>query len=169
SFQSGSVGNIIPDTARLQLSLRSYSPDVRKALLDGVTRTANAVAEMAMAPPPEIKLVHGTSAVFNDHALAEKTAAMLTAAKSSDTIDFVPANLPGWSASEDYSAFVEAGVPSVYFSIGGYDAAQIADFKSRGLPVPTNHSPFFAPDHDKAIPTGIRTLALAVMAVAPAP
>jgi hypothetical protein len=31
--------------------------------------------------------------------------------------------------------------------------------------VPSNHSPFFAPDHDKAIRTAIRALALAVLMV----
>ena len=69
----------------------------------------------------------------------------------------------GWSASEDYSAFIEAGVPSVYFSIGGYDPAILANAKAKGLTVPGNHSPLFAPDHTKAIPTGIRTLTLAVL------
>jgi len=36
SFQAGTVGNIIPDSAELKLTLRSYSPDVRKLLIDGV-------------------------------------------------------------------------------------------------------------------------------------
>ena len=78
----------------------------------------------------------------------------------------MPATVPGWSASEDFSAYVEAGVPGVFFSIGGYDPAVIAAYKAKGEPVPTNHSPYFAPDHAKAIPTGIRTLTLAVLAVA---
>jgi hippurate hydrolase len=164
SFQSGSAGNIIPDEAKLKLSLRSFSPAVRQLLLDGVARTANAVAMMARAPAPIIKHESGTSAVINDHALVERTAAILSAAKG-DTIHLTPASEPGWSASEDFSAFVEAGVPSVYLSIGGYDANTIADYHRRGLPVPTNHSPYFAPDHEKAIRTGVRTLTLAVLAV----
>jgi len=166
SFQSGTVANIIPDTADLQLSLRSFTPEVRKLLLDGVKRTAEASAAMAMAPAPEVKWLHGTGAVNNDHALVAKVGAKLTAEDRQDAFTVVPASEPGWSASEDFSAFVDAGVPSVYFSIGGYDPAVIADDKAKGVPVPTNHSPFFAPDHDKAIPTGIRTLTLAVLAVA---
>lgn len=166
SFQAGTVGNIIPDTAVLKLSLRSFSPEVRALLRDGVTRTANAVAAMAAAPAPEIKWGGGTSAVTNDHALVEKVGAALRTGDTADRIEMVPASVPGWSASEDFSAFVEAGVPGVYFSIGGYDPAVIAAYQAKGEPVPTNHSPFFAPDHDKAIPTGIRTLAIAVLAVA---
>ncbi|MFD1952062.1 amidohydrolase [Sphingomonas arantia] len=165
SFQSGTVGNIIPDQAVLKLSLRSFDKTVRQLLLDGVKRTAEASAAMSMAPAPEVKWLYGTAAVVNDHALAERSAAVLKAA-GGDRVTFVPASAPGWSASEDWSAFVEAGVPSVYFTIGGYNAATLARYKARGEAVPSNHSPFFAPDHDKAIRTGIRTLALAVLMVA---
>ncbi|MGA1797188.1 amidohydrolase [Sphingomonas sp. 4RDLI-65] len=164
SFQAGTVANIIPDQAVLKLSLRSFDKDVRQALLDGVTRTANASAAMAMAPVPSVKRLYGTAAVVNDSGLVRRAAAMLKSA-GGDRIDVLPATAPGWSASEDYSAFVDAGIPSVYFTIGGYDAETLAGFKARGEPVPSNHSPFFAPDHDVAIRTGIRTLSLAVLMV----
>lgn len=137
---------------------------MRQLLLDGVKRTADASAAMSMAPAPEVKWLHGTAAVMNDHALAERAAAALKAA-GGDRVTYLPATAPGWSASEDWSAFVDAGVPSVYFTIGGYDAATLAAYKAKGEAVPSNHSPFFAPDHDKAIRTGIRTLALAVLMV----
>ncbi len=164
SFQAGTVGNIIPDQAVLKLSLRSFDKDVRQGLLDGVKRTADASAAMAAAPAPEVKWLYGTAAVVNDHALAERAATALTAA-GGDRVTWLPASAPGWSASEDWSAFVDAGVPSVYFTIGGYDAKRLAGYKTRGDAVPSNHSPFFAPDHDPAIRTGIRTLALAVLMV----
>lgn len=164
AFQAGTVGNIIPDTAVLKLSLRSFTPAVRTLLLDGVSRIAKASAAMAAAPEPTVKWLHGTAAVVNDAALGAKVAAAL-AASSPDTIRHVPASEPGWSASEDYSAFVEAGVPSVYMTIGGYDAATLARFAAKGQTVPSNHSPFFAPDHEAAIRSGIRTLTVAALAV----
>jgi hippurate hydrolase len=167
SFQAGTVANIIPDTALVKLSVRSFSQDVRTKLLDGVTRTAKGAAVMAGAPEPLIAHPGENHAVMNDHALAVKAADYLGKA-GGDTINYVRPELPGWSASEDFSVFVEAGVPSLYYSIGGYDAAVLADYAKRGQPVPTNHSPFFTPDHDKAIPTGIRTLALTVLMLAPA-
>lgn len=165
SFQAGTVGNIIPDQAVLQLSLRSFAKDVRQQLLDGVKRTADASAAMAAAPPPAVERLHGTAAVINDGPLAAKTDAFLKAAGGPDTIRFVPRSEPGWSASEDYSAFIDAGVPSVYISIGGYDQAVLDDYAKKGVPAPSNHSPQFAPDHAKAIPTGIRALTLAVLSV----
>jgi hippurate hydrolase len=167
AFQAGTVGNIIPDHAELKLTLRSFSPEVRQLLLDGVTRTANAAAAMAEAPPPVITSEGAAAAVVNDHDLATKVNATLAAAGGDKTI-FLPASAPGISASEDYSEFIIAGVPSLYMTVGGYDAATLADYKAKGEPVPTNHSPFFAPDHNAAIPTGIRALTLAVLTVAPA-
>ncbi|RYY07221.1 MAG: amidohydrolase, partial [Alphaproteobacteria bacterium] len=152
SFQAGSVGNIIPDHAQLKLTLRSFTPEVRTLLLAGVERTARASAEMAGAPAPDIRQPGGTSAVVNDHVLSTRASTFMNAA-GGDTVTFVPATAPGWSASEDYSAFIDAGVPSVYFSVGGYAPARLADYAKRNEPVPTNHSPFFAPDERPAIMT----------------
>jgi metal-dependent amidase/aminoacylase/carboxypeptidase family protein len=36
SFQAGAKHNIISDEAKLQLTVRSYTPEVRKLLLDGI-------------------------------------------------------------------------------------------------------------------------------------
>jgi hippurate hydrolase len=164
SFQSGSVGNIIPDDATLKLSLRSFTPEVRILLLEGVTRTANAVASMALAPAPIIETHEGASSVVNDHELAVKATQVLTAAKG-DKVYALPATAPGWSPSEDYSAFVEAGVPSLFYMVGAYDAKTIADYDARHEPLPTNHSPYFAPDPAVVIPTAVRTLALSALMV----
>jgi hippurate hydrolase len=165
SFQAGSVANIIPDDATLKLTLRSFSPEVRTLLLDGVAHTAKAVADMAGAPAPEIRHLSGTSAVMNDSKLARETADMLKAVIG-DRVSFVPASMPGGTASEDYAEFIAAGVPSVYFGIGGYDPATIADDKARGIPVPVNHSPTFAPVPEPSIRAGVTTLALSVLMVA---
>ncbi|QJU57323.1 amidohydrolase [Sphingomonas sp. AP4-R1] len=167
SFQAGTVANIIPDTALVKLSIRSFSPEVRTKLLDGVTRTAKGAAIMAGAPEPVIAHPGENHAVINDHKLSVEAADYLTKA-GGDTIQYVRPELPGWSASEDFSAYGEQGVPSLFYSIGGYDAATLAEYAKKGQAVPTNHSPFFTPDHDKAIPTGIRTLALTVLMLAPA-
>jgi len=164
AFQGGTVGNIIPDEAKLKLSLRSFTPEVRALLLDGVGRTANAVAEMSMAPAPIIDRVHGTSAIVNDHTLALKAAAMLQAA-GGDTIDPEPALAPGMSGSEDFSAFVEAGVPSIFYTVGAYDAQTVAAYAARREPLPTNHSPYYAPEASKVIPTIVRTLTLSALMV----
>ena len=165
SFQSGTVNNIIPDSAELMLTLRSYSPEVRKLLIDGVDRTARATAEMANAPPPDIKYMHGTASVHNDAGLSARASAILKGALG-DQVTFIPANLPGGTASEDFSEYVDAGVPSVFFGIGGDAPRMIADFKNQGKPLPVNHSPYFAPVPEPTIRTGVTVLTLAVLMVA---
>jgi amidohydrolase len=164
SFHAGTAHNIIPDTAELKLTLRSYSPEVRKLLLDGVERTAKAAATIANAPAPTITREAGVGSVINDGALAARAASVLTAALG-DKATFVPSNQPGWTASEDYSEFIDAGVPSVFFGIGGDDPKMLADYKTRGIPVPVNHSPLFAPVPEPSIRTGATVLTLAVLMV----
>src|SRR4029079_5495464 len=50
SFQGGSKHNIIPDEAKLQLTVRPYKPEVRKLLLDGIARIARGEAIAAGVP-----------------------------------------------------------------------------------------------------------------------
>ena len=158
SIQAGTVGNIIPDEARLKLTLRSYSPEVRKLLLAGVQRVARASAEMANAPAPEINVGAGADPVINDETLVSKTARALRAAFGERAIVQSTAAQPA-SASEDYAEFIAAGVPSLVFGIGGSDPALLA----AGKQPPSNHSPFFAPLPEPTIKTGAAVLALAVM------
>jgi metal-dependent amidase/aminoacylase/carboxypeptidase family protein len=59
------------------------------------------------------------------------------------------------TASEDFSAFVEQGVPGFYFSLGGADPEKFAEAKAAGSHLPSNHSALFAPDLDLALRTAI--------------
>jgi amidohydrolase len=164
SFQSGTVDNIIPDSAELKLTLRSFSPEVRTLLIEGVERTAKATAAMANAPAPEITYMHGTAAVQNDAVLSARALPIMRSVFGDEAI-FVPAHLPGGTASEDFSEFVSAGIPSLDFSIGGDDPAMLKDYKARGKAVPANHSPYFAPVPQPTIRTGVTVLTLSVLMV----
>ena len=167
AFHAGSAANIISDHADLKLTLRSYDPDVRKVLNDGVVTTANAVAMMANAPAPDIQHPFAANPVHNDSALAASMATTLIAALGEGNVILASEEKPGWTASEDYSEFVDAGMPhSVYFSIGGYAPEMIAKYKAEGKPLPSNHSPYFAPVPEPTIRTGVETLTLAVLSVA---
>jgi hippurate hydrolase len=59
------------------------------------------------------------------------------------------------SASEDFSFFVEQGIPGFYFGLGGADPQKLAEAKAAGTLLPSNHSSLFAPDVDPALHTGI--------------
>jgi hippurate hydrolase len=161
SFQSGSAGNIIPDKAKLRGTIRTQDSAVRDKILAGLERTVKAVTDMAGAPAADYKITPGGKAVVNDAALTARTAAVFKTAFGASA---VAQTQPG-SASEDYSEFIIAGVPSVYFSIGGYDPAALAKAKADGKPLAVNHSPFFAPVPEPSIRTGVEAMTLAVMNV----
>ena len=161
AFQAGTVGNIIPDTAVLKLTLRSHSPEVRQQLLDGVKRTAAAAAQVANAPVPDINVLSGTGAMANDEALSLRTAEVFTRVFGGQ-FKLVPVSEPAGAASEDYSEYIAAGVPSAFFGIGAYDPKVIEADHAAGIPVPANHSPFFAPTPEVTIRTGVKAMTYAV-------
>ena len=161
SVQAGNAGNVIPDTALLRGTIRSYDDDTRAKMIEGVERTAKAVAMMAGAPPPEVKITAGAKAVINDAELATRSGAVLKAAFGEKAYLLTA---PG-SASEDYSEFIMAGVPSFYFGIGGLDPKAVARAMATNTPLPGNHSPEFAPVPEPTIRTGTVAMSLVLLAV----
>jgi hippurate hydrolase len=134
-------------------------------LLAGVERTAKAEAAMADAPPPTITVISGTASVVNDAVLDQRARNWLAPVFGS-RLEFIPATVVGGVPSEDYSEFQTTGMQSVFFGIGGASPATIAEYKAKGTPPPVNHSPFFAPDPEPTIKTGVEVLTLSVLLVA---
>jgi hippurate hydrolase len=158
AVHSGTAGNIIPDEARLLGTIRSYKPEVRAKMLAGIERTAKAVAAMADAPAPEIKMGVGTTAVINDPAVVATAEKVLKVAFG-DKLRLTPAN----TTSEDFSEFAGAGVPSMMFNIGVYEPERWMAANKSGTPLAGNHSPQFAPVPKPTIQTGIVAMTLAVL------
>jgi hippurate hydrolase len=92
-----------------------------------------------------------TNSVYNDPALANRLKGALEAALGKDNVVIEEPH----TASEDYSVFVEQGIPSLYFSLGGADPKKLDEAKAQGTTLPSNHSALFAPDLDPALDTGI--------------
>jgi amidohydrolase len=159
AFQGGTVRNIIPDSVTLRGTIRTYSPSVRAKLVDGIGRMANASAMMAGAPAPEIKLIDGGAAVVNNEALVLKIEAVLKDGLGASNVN----RMPAMTASEDFSAFVNEGVPGMYFFTGVYDPKTIAEAEKGGKPLAFNHSPFYAPVPEPSIKTAVQAMTLAVL------
>ena len=158
SINSGTAGNIIPDDATVQGTIRSFNPEVRARMLAGIERTAKAVAAMSDAPTPDILMGEGTKAVINDPAVVATAEKALKAAFG-DKLRLTPAN----TTSEDFSEFAGAGVPSMMFNIGVYDAEKWVAANKSGTPLGANHSPQFAPVPKPTLQTGITAMTLAVL------
>src|SRR6266487_615036 len=151
-IHAGTKNNIIPDQAELGLTIRTYKKDVRKQVLSAVARITKAEAEAAGATrEPSIERYEGTDAVYNEPALAQRLRAPLEAALGKDNV----VTEEPITASEDFSFFVEQGIPGFYFSLGGADPAKLAEAKAAGTRLPSNHSPLFAPDVDPSLRTAI--------------
>lgn len=151
-IRAGTKNNIIPDQAEMGLTVRTYKADVRQQVLASISRIAKAEAQAAGAPrEPSVDRYEGTEAVYNEPALADRLRAPLEAALGKDHVVIAGPITP----SEDFSYFVEQGVPGFYFSLGGADPQKLAEAKAAGTHLPSNHSSLFAPDVDPALHTGI--------------
>jgi hippurate hydrolase len=151
-IHAGTKNNIIPDQAELGLTVRTRNAEVRKQVLAAIERITKAEAEAGGAPrAPLLDHYESTDLVYNDPALAQRMKGTLEAALGKDNVvieDPIP-------ASEDFSYFVEQGIPGFYFSLGGADPEKFAEAKASGIMLPSNHSALFAPDVDPALRTGI--------------
>ncbi len=166
AFQAGTAGNVIPDTAVLRGTIRSYDRGVRDKLLDGVRRTAEAAAAMSAAPSPSVVLREGGLAVINSETVTARIAVVLKSALGDRNVSRVPP-IP---ASEDFSVFVDQGIPSMFFLIGVSDPVDFEEAsKPGGKPLPGNHSALFAPVPEPSIKTGTKAMALAVLNVLTSP
>lgn len=151
-INAGTKNNIIPDQAELGLTVRTYKADVRKQILQAVTRIADGESQAAGAPrAPLIERFEQADAVYNDPALTQR---LRTALEGALTKDNVVSEDP-IAASEDFSAFVEQGIPGFYLTLGGADPQKLNQARAAGTHLPSNHSPLFAPDVDPALHTAI--------------
>lgn len=151
-IRAGTKNNIIPEQAEMGLTIRTYKQEIRKQVLAAIARIAKAEADAAGAPrEPLVEHYEQTDAVYNEPVLAERLRAPLEAALGKDHVEITGPITP----SEDFSYFVEQGVPGFYFSLGGADPQKFAQAKATGEHLPSNHSSLFAPDVDPALHTGI--------------
>jgi metal-dependent amidase/aminoacylase/carboxypeptidase family protein len=159
AIHGGTAENIIPDEVLVAGTIRTFKPEVRAKMLTGIERTAKAVAAMSDAPAPDIKITEGAKAVMNDPGVVATAEKVLKAAFG-DKLRPSPPSTP----SEDFSEFINAGVPSMFFHIGVYEPERVAAARDGSGPqLPANHSPLFAPVPKPTIETGIEAMTLAVL------
>lgn len=166
TFHAGTKGNIISDMAKLELTVRSESPETRELLLGAIRRVAANTARAAGMPEhllPTIKLTDDPSPpVLNDRQLSERLRAAWIGKLGPGIIDD-SFRRTGMGA-EDFGNFTrEPYIPSVYFRLGGTAAADLAAEKKGGPVVSTNHSPLFKVVPDASIKTGVETTVVALL------
>ncbi|MFE7857633.1 M20 family metallopeptidase [Streptomyces sp. NPDC057403] len=164
SIHAGSGPNVIPDSAVIQLNVRTYDDSSRTQILNAIERIVRAECEASRAPKdPEIQRTSSFPPTVNDEEPTRRVAGAFAAHFGDDahTIDLQ-------TASEDMSEIPKAfGVPFTYWGIGGIDPARYAEAARNGTvaqDVPVNHSPAFAPVLQPTLDTGVSALTVAALA-----
>lgn len=159
AIHAGTKHNIISDSCHMQLTVRSYSDEVRTLLLDGIKRKAKAAAISAGADEPLIKVSEGTPSLSNDEELTARVTSVFKEAIGSEKVVTAEPVMGG----EDFSQYGRAGVPSVMYFLGTVDQKRLARYTELGVTPPSLHSAKFYPDIDASLETGVVTMSSAVL------
>ena len=164
SIHGGFKHNVIPDEVKMQLTLRSYTAEVRTQMIAAIRRIVAGLAAAAGMPADRLPLVEVkdeyTPVAYNDPALTGRLAAVFTTLLGAEN---VIASSPV-RGGEDFGRYgqVEPKIPSMIFWLGAVDRDTYAASQAGGAPLPSLHSPFFAPEYGLTIRTGVRVMSAAV-------
>ncbi|MFM7027387.1 MAG: amidohydrolase [Chakrabartia sp.] len=165
SFHGGTKHNIIPEEARLQITVRANSQETRDMLIAAIKRVAintaraHGVAEDRL---PEVKISETTPVTINNAGLAKRlNAALAERLGPGVVVPFEQTNM----GAEDFSYFVDPafGIPGYYFAVGGSNPAWIAAAQNGGPPIAGHHSPLFKIDPEPSVRLGTEAMVAATL------
>jgi len=158
SIHGGTKHNIISDEVKMQLTVRTYKPDVRERVLAAIERIAKGCATAAGLPPdrmPEVFVSKDETvrAMYNNPDLTKRMAAVLKNAIGNDNVVSKDPTMGG----EDFSEFSlpDHSIPAFNFNVGAVDPTKAAESNKTGMPLPSLHSSKFLPVAEPTIRTGI--------------
>jgi len=168
SFHSGTKHNIISDSAKLQITVRSESPEDRQLLLDGIKRVAINMGRVAGLPDdmlPEVIVdeKEGTPPTVNDTAFAREI-------RSGWREYFGPSIFNdserlGMGAEDFGFLTTDPYIPSLYFAVGGTPAEAFEAAENGGAPIPSHHSPLFKIEPEASVTLGVEASVSALLDV----
>jgi amidohydrolase len=144
SVHAGTAPNIIPDDARIEGTMRSFSEDVRRCLRERVREIVDTVSAAAGCRV-EYDLTEGYPAVINDPAAAEVARRAAREVFGEDAVH----EQPPMATAEDFSYFLRER-PGAFILLG-------AGNESRGITA-AHHTPRFDID-ESALQHGAELLA----------
>ncbi|TAK93511.1 MAG: amidohydrolase [Verrucomicrobia bacterium] len=165
SIHGGSKHNIIPDEVKLQLTVRSYTDEVRQQTLAAIKRIARGQAFAAGVPEDRLPVVvvedEFTPATFNPPELTGRLAKVFKGWVGEENVEQVKPVMGG----EDFSEYGRTAekIPTCFFWVGGVKREVFADSARGGKSLPSLHSAFWSPDPEPTIKTGITAMTAAVL------
>lgn len=167
SIHGGTKHNIVPDEVKLQLTVRSYTDETRKLLLDGIRRIAEGEAIAAGMPKDRMPVMSlkddFTPATFNSEALTAKLRDVFVARFGEERVVPHKPTMGG----EDFGRFrlADPKIQSMLFWLGAVDPQKYAAAKASGTPLPSLHSSKYAPAPEPTITTGVEAMTAAALAL----
>ena len=164
-IHGGTKGNIIPDKVELELTMRSYSDDVKEAIIEKIKRIC--LGNAASAGIPEDKLPEfwvrpeDTPSLYNDPELTIELSNVLKPILGDENVMQVKPVMAG----EDFSRFgrVEPKIPVCLLWLGSVAPESMQLAATGKLELPSLHSSKFAPEAKPAIQTGVNAMSNAVI------
>ena len=166
SIHGGTKHNIISNEVKMQLTVRTYKPDVRKHVLDAIARVAKGMAIAAGFPDDKMPIVHVeedqfTPAMYNNPELTQRLVKDWKSAIGADNVVERDPTMGG----EDFSEFSlpDHSIPACDFWIGAVAPEKIAQSEKTGQALPSLHSSKFAPLPEPTIKIGLIGVTTAVL------
>ena len=166
SIHGGTKHNIIPDEVKMQLTVRTYKPEVRQRVISAIEQMAKGCATAAGLPPdkmPEVNVLHAehVNAVYNNPELTKRVKATLKSAIGDENVVDKDPTMAG----DDFSEFSlpDHSIPACMFNVGAVDPAKAAEAKKTGASLPSLHSSKFLPLPEPTIRVGIIGMTSAVL------
>jgi amidohydrolase len=157
AFQAGTKGNVIPDRAALQLTVRSASDEARALLLDGIRQIAAGTCEAmgCTAPPDVVVRDEFTPASYNHPGLTEVARATFGRVLGAEQVRTGAPEMVG----EDFGQYSRAlNIPALQYRLGTAPAGAFGEDGAPLEPLPGLHSAAYVPDPGPSIRTGALSL-----------
>ena len=160
SIHGGFKHNIIPDEVRLQLTLRSYSDEVRNNTITNINRIVRGQALAAGVADDKMPIVllkdEHTPALYNDPDYSNRVLNFIRAEIGSENVHEVAAVMGG----EDFGRYgkQDPRIPSFLFWLGGTSKEDWIKYKKGEITLASIHSPFFAPIPGPTLSTGVKAM-----------
>jgi amidohydrolase len=145
AFNSGNRNNIIPDSAVLIGTVRTFDEAVRMEIHARMKKTAEGIAQSAGATA-DVQIEFGYPVTSNDIALTARMLPTLRRAAGAKNV----AEHSATTASEDFSRYAQK-VPGLFVTLGVTPPTK--DWRTAA----PNHSPLFEAD-EAALPVGVRVM-----------
>jgi len=165
SIHGGNKGNVIPDEVKLELTLRSYTDEVRNATIEKIHRICNGIAASAGLPKekyPKIFLRdESTGSLYNDPEMCGRLEKVFSQTIGEENVVETKPTMGG----EDFAEFgrTDEKVPIVQYWLGTVEPELVEKANKGDLKLPSLHSPYYKPLPEPSIKTGIMTMTAAVL------